>query len=59
VSQERTDFAGIKEELRTIGIALSVLAISQAGAANADQRKRHEAASRKALDLLLMRIEAH
>ena len=57
MSQETTDLAAIREELTTIGIALSVIAIHQVDAANADQRKRHEAASTKALDLLLMRIE--
>lgn len=57
MSQEKTDSAGIREELTTISIALSVIAINQLDAANADQRKRHEEASIKALDLLLARIE--
>ena len=57
MSQETKDFARIREELTTISIALSVIAINQVDAANADQRRRHEAASTKALDLLLMRIE--
>jgi hypothetical protein len=57
VSQEETDLAGIREELTTISIALSVIAINQVDAANADQRKRHEEVSIKALDLLLTRIE--
>lgn len=57
VSQEKVDLAGIRDELTTIGIALSVIAINQVDAANADERKRHEEASVKALDLLLRRIE--
>lgn len=57
MSQEKTDFAGIKEELATISIALSLLAIDQVDAANADERRRQEEASVKALDLLLTRIE--
>lgn len=57
VSQEKADLAGIRDELTTIGIALSVIAINQVDAANADERKRHEEASVKALDLLLRRIE--
>jgi len=57
VSQERTDLAEIKEELTTIRIALSLIAINQVDAANSDERKRHEEASVKALDLLLTRIE--
>jgi hypothetical protein len=47
----------IREELETISLALSVIAINQVDAANADERKRHEEASIKALDLLLTRIE--
>ena len=57
MSQERTDLAEIKEELTTIRIALSLIAINQVDAANSDERKRHEEASVKALDLLLTRIE--
>jgi hypothetical protein len=57
VSQEVIDLAGIREELKTIGIALSLIAIDRVDAANADDRKRHEEASIKALDFLLTRIE--
>lgn len=57
MSQENPDLAGIRQELTTISIALSVIAIAQVDAANAEERKRHEEASIKALDLLLTRIE--
>lgn len=57
MSQEETDLAGIRAELATIGIALSLIAIDQIDAADAEQRRRHEEASVKALDLLLRSIE--
>lgn len=58
VSEKETDLAKIREELTTISIALSLMAIDQVDAADADERKRHEKATEKALDLLLKRIEA-
>ena len=57
MSQEESDLAGIRDALTTISIALSAIAINQVDAANAEERKRHEQASVKALDLLLTRIE--
>jgi len=54
---EKSELAGIKEELATISLALSILAMNQLGAADADERERHELASTKGLDLLLKRLE--
>jgi len=57
VSQENEELARIRKELATISTALSVVAMNQAGAADAGARKRHELAVTKALNLLLKRIE--
>jgi hypothetical protein len=57
VSDEKADIVRIGEELATISLALSIIAMNQAGAGNANERKRHEQASTKALNLLLERIE--
>jgi hypothetical protein len=57
VSQEETDLAEIREELTTISIALSLIAINQVDGADSSERERHQEASVKALDLLLTRIE--
>ena len=57
MSEDKAELAGIKEELATISLALSILAMNEAGAGDAHERKRHEQASGKALDLLLKRIE--
>ena len=58
MSEDEAELAGIKEELATIGLALSIIAMNKAGAGDADERKRHEEASTKALNLLLKRIES-
>jgi hypothetical protein len=42
VSQETTDLAAIREELTTIGIALSVIAINQVDAAKTARSSQHE-----------------
>ena len=57
MSQEETDLAVIREELTTISIALSLIAIKQVDAADSSERERHQQASVKALDFLLTRIE--
>ena len=57
VSQEETDLSVIREELTSIRIALSLIAINQVDAADSSERERHQEASVKALDLLLRRIE--
>lgn len=57
MSVEKTDLAGIKEELATISLALSILAMNQIGAEDADERKRHDRVTQKGLDLLIKRIE--
>ena len=57
VSAEKTELAGIREELATISLALSILAMNQLGAGDADERERQDQASEKGLDLLLKRIE--
>lgn len=54
---EKEELAGIKEELATISLALSILAMNQLGAGSAEERKRHEQESTKGLDLLLKRLE--
>ena len=55
--QEMADLAAIREELTTIGIALSVIAINQIDAADSGERGRHQEANKKALEFLLTRIE--
>ena len=49
----------IDEELSIISVALSVIALNQssAQAANADERKRYDDATKKCANLLLKRIE--
>ena len=48
------------DDLSTISLALAVIALNQSGAeaANADERKRYDDATRKCVTLLLQRIEA-
>ena len=48
------------DDLSTISLALAVIALNQSGAeaANADERKRYDDATRKCVKLLLQRIEA-
>ncbi|MDH3420278.1 MAG: hypothetical protein OEQ25_14045 [Gammaproteobacteria bacterium] len=60
MSVEKSESAGTLEKLETISIALAVLALNQSGAeaANADERKRYDGATRKCMDLLLTRIES-
>lgn len=59
MSAEKAELTWIREELATIGLALSVLAVNQSGsdAANADERKRYDEAIHKGVDLLLKRVE--
>jgi len=57
VSEEKTELVRIREELATVSLALSILAMNQTGARDASERKRHEQASAKVLNLLLKRIE--
>ena len=56
---DQTAITRINEELSTISIALSVIALNQSGAeaANADERKRYDDATKKCANLLLKRIE--
>jgi hypothetical protein len=56
---DKADLAGITEELATISLALSVIALNQSGAeaANAEERKRYDDATRKCVTSLLERIE--
>ena len=58
VLDEKAELAGIRQELETISLAISVIAMNQIGAGGAEDRKRHEQASTKALDVLLKRIES-
>lgn len=55
---EKSELAEIREELATISIALSILAMNKLGAADAAERKRHELASAKALEVLVRRLES-
>ena len=59
MSAEKTELAQIREELVTIGLALSILAVNQSesDAANASERKRYDEAIHKGVDLLLQRID--
>lgn len=58
MSAEKTELAQIREELVTIALALSVLAVNQSGseAANASERKKYDEAIHKGVDLLLKRM---
>ncbi|NNC65989.1 MAG: hypothetical protein HKN84_14490 [Gammaproteobacteria bacterium] len=59
MSVEKSESARTLEELETISVALSVIALNQSGAeaANAEERKRYDDATRKCVDLLLTRVE--
>ena len=59
MSAEKTELAQIREELVTIALALSVIAVNQSEseAANASERKRYDKAIHKGVDLLLKRID--
>jgi len=59
VSVEKAELIRIREELATITLALSVLAVNQSGsdAANADARKRQDTVTQKGINLLLEHIE--
>lgn len=56
---DQAAIARLEEDLSTISIALSVIALNQSGAdaANADERKRYDDAMRKCSNSLLKRIE--
>lgn len=56
---EKSESARTLEELETIGVALAVIALNQSGAeaANAEERKRYDDATRKCVDRLLARVE--
>ena len=58
MSEQKPELNGIREELATISLALSIVAMNQAGAGDAEERKRHDQARTKALNLLLERIES-
>jgi hypothetical protein len=60
VTVEQTTGTVAKEDLSAISLALAVIALNQSGAeaANADERKRYDDATRKCVTLLLERIEA-
>ena len=59
MSAEKTELARIREELTTISLALSIIAVNQSEseAANASERKRYDEAIHKGVDLLLNRID--
>jgi hypothetical protein len=59
VSAEKAELAQLNEKLAIVSIALSVIALNQSGAeaANSDERKRYDDATRKCVNLLLERIE--
>jgi hypothetical protein len=60
MSVDKEEFREMIEELSSIGIALSVIALNQRGAeaANAAERKRYDDATQKCVNRLLERIEA-
>jgi hypothetical protein len=57
MTQDVTELNRIRTALETISIALTVLAMNQTGAEDADERKRHDIATQKGLEILLKRIE--
>lgn len=56
---EKSELVRIRQELATITLAMSVLAVNQSGAeaANADARRRYDKATQKGVNLLLEHIE--
>ena len=57
MTTDENELAGIREELATISLALSILAIDQIEAADAEARGRQDRATQKGLELLVSRIE--
>jgi len=59
VSETKAELVRIREELVTISLALSILAVNQSGAeaANANERIRHDRVTQKGVNLLLERME--
>ena len=57
MSSDEKELNRIRKELETIGVALTILAMNETGAEDAEERKRHENATQKGLDFLLNRIE--
>jgi hypothetical protein len=57
VSTAEQELAKIREELETISLALSILAIDRIEAADAEARGRQDRATQKGLELLVGRIE--
>lgn len=57
MSQEKSELAEIRKELNTISTALTLIAINQVDAKDADERERHVQVTLKALDVLIRRME--
>jgi len=59
VAESKSELALITEQLTTISIALSIIALNQSGAeaANADERRRYDGATQRCVEFLLARIE--
>lgn len=57
MSTAEKELAKIREELETISLALSILAIDRIEAADAEARGRQDRVTQKGLELLVSRIE--
>ncbi len=57
MSTAEQELAKIREELETISLALSILAIDRIEAADAEARGRQDRVTQKGLELLVSRIE--
>ena len=59
MSTAEKELAKIREELETISVALSILAIDRIEAADAEARSRQDRVTQKGLELLVSRIEGN
>ena len=57
MTTDKQELARVREELATISLALSILAIDRIEAADAEARGRQDRVTQKGLELLVGRIE--
>ncbi len=57
MTTEEKELARVREELATISLALSILAIDRIEAADAEARGRQDRVTQKGVELLISRIE--
>ena len=57
VTTDKQELARVREELATISLALSILAIDRIEAADAEARGRQDRVTQKGVEMLISRIE--